>query len=413
MRPSQSPTIRLNPDEFAAWQFLASTLQSSQWTACNANVDPCAACDPPTANAAINCSDYARFRALRRTRLLANDVNATTGERRVTGIVLRNVSASGVVVPDVINTFSQLQYIDLSGNDLSLPVGLSCLPIYNCLLQGVVCNFGANVPVCDASGQPVGSVNPATFTFNWWTLVILGIVFGSALVLCCAAFACAKCRSWRESSEHVERLADARREKRRQRKEQRRVQSDGSSSGRFARLSANLRLSPAMITRRIQSVNIALSPMFAHLHMPPPPGPPPPGLANTSGMPPPGIGAKKRSHYQPAAASFDGEPAQHDPTLAWREASDPATGNKYWTNIVTGQFSWTPPVMAASVDAVPLGGAYGGFGRDARSTPRGLLQPISVGDKGSDSWEEVFDASSGTSTWVNETTGAFSRVRPF
>jgi len=346
-----------------------------------------------------------------------DDANTTSGERRVTGIVLRNVSASGVVVPDVINAFSQLQYIDLSGNDLSLPVGLSCLPIYNCLLQGVVCDFGANVPVCDASGLPVGSLNAATFTFNAWTLVILGIVFGSALVLCCAAFACAKCRSWRETSEHIERLAEARREKRRQRKEQRRVQSDGTnnSSGRFARISANLRHSPALITRRIQSVNVALSPLFAHLHMPPPPGPPPPGMVNVNHptMPPPGIGAKKRSHYQPPTGGFDGDPAGHDPSLAWREASDPTTGNKYWTNLVTGQFSWTPPVMAASVDAVPLGGAYGGFGREPRSTPKGLLQPISGSDKGADQWEEVFDASTGTSTWVNEATGAFSRVRPF
>jgi hypothetical protein len=418
--------------EASAWAFFTSALDYADWVNCNHGVDPCTACVAPDSNDTdVECALFGRS-SLRR------DLSGLE-ERHVISIVLRNAGLQGVLSSDALNSFSELAFVDLSGNNITLPEGELCAMINACVDPAAGCDLGI-VALCDSNGNPQGSSPNTAFEFTGTVGYVLAILAGVALSIALVAIIITFSYNWYYSVERKAARKEMRREarlaRRRLERERRRQQQQGTpgTPNRLQRISQNIAAalpigrppglgsppSPGSLANRmsVKFRNIPITPfILSSSSVPPPPGPPP-GHSSLPKLPP---ARRKKSRYQPPQLptndkTYDLDRPRSsdlrnlrpvDSSLAWAEAVDPNSGNMYWINHITGQFSWTPPIAPTYTQNNPYGGAPGGFGA-APATPQ--LERLGVSSSNG-AWEEVFDAPTGQTVWVNPTNGLFSWVR--
>ena len=326
------------------------------------------------------------------------------GERRIVGLRFKNLGIVGAVPQNALNALTALREINFSSDPTKPFANDIVLPTGTACVAVNVCK----TILCNFGNSAPSCYSPEPTATGLSVAAITGIIIGSILAFvfaCCLIIVV-----------YSRRQAEAKRRRRKQKKKESKMRQERGDT-----LTSNIK-------RRISM----------------------------------GMGAKKgsaRKIYRPK-----GDVQQPGSAGTWVQTFDPISGAQYWTNIVTGEFSWTPPQQQQSLsrgyaqsmnnpmfasaslprEGYAFRGAPGGFGSvgtpysNAAGLPAlpssrpfgggggppppggGSLRsygsqsqfPPILPQSRIDRWEEVYDSATDRSYWVSATTGQVSYTPP-
>lgn len=423
--PSTAPTsfaqLPINQDDLNAFSQLSTNLNRATWRDCNANGDPCFVCsNNDTESAAVDCEAHPMLGALNRK------------ERRITGFRFRNLNIKGTVDQFVLFAFTALKHVDLSsnrsrawGNRILPSFGSNCVEVKACDADGGSCNFGVVAPLCSALPP-----TPAPTSAPSQVGLYVGIAVGGAIALGLLSLTLIYLTNRRNKKR-------AREEKRKAKDRKRRKMMQGNDE--------------EDVVSVFSQGTIGGSSM----------GSAPPARKSISKKPYSSLRTRRNSYqkmYRAPSGDSQGSMVSAGgaapPPPRWVQQVDPNTGIPYWVDPASGAITRENPMMGL---APPPSGnksmmrkdsakalAKKGSSRALKSassahqvlTKKGSSRNVAApsgppvppqsrmpssmsmqrmpvpGEAPVGPWEEVFDNATGSTYWVNSSTGQFSWTRP-